>query len=69
MTVPPNSWLRDKMIEFTNKTLDIINNTETILNDRIDKLNEKISKKNNSINNISVTSNISNNEIPNNSLI
>lgn len=67
--VPPNSWLRDKMIELTNKTLDIINNTEATLNDRIDNLNEKISKKNNSINNISVTSNVSNNEILNNSLI
>ena len=67
--VPPNSWLRDKMIEFTNKTLDIINNTEATLNDRIDNLNEKISIKNNNINNISVTSNVSNNEILNNSLI
>jgi hypothetical protein len=36
---PPNWWLRDKMIELTDKTLNVIDNAEKRLNTRIDHIN------------------------------
>ena len=38
MSAPSNSWLRDKMIELTSKTLDTINNKEEILNNNSKKI-------------------------------
>ena len=37
---PPNWWLRDKMIELTDKTLDVINRTEEKLNTKIDNISD-----------------------------
>jgi hypothetical protein len=40
---PPNWWLRDKMIELTDKTLNVIDNAEKRLNTRIDNISNNTS--------------------------
>jgi len=37
---PPNWWLRDKMIELTDKTLNVIDDTEKKLNAKIEHISE-----------------------------
>ena len=49
---PPNWWLRDKMIELTDKTLDVINRTEEKLNTKIDNISETQYITNNTYNNM-----------------
>ena len=60
---PPNWWLRDKMIELTDKTLDVINKTEEKLNTKINKISETQYITNNTYNtynNINMTDIIDN---------